>query len=161
MAFIRMRSPSKAPPVFRFDGSMEMMAMVLSLRSARNLRTISSTSDDFPAPPVPVIPRTGIFNPDASFSRLSKNNLLFSGKFSAADISPAISLKSLFFTFSTSNLSWAPTGKSHFTSKSLIIPWRVISRPSSGEYMRAIPYACNSLLSCGRITPPPPPKIRM
>ena len=30
-------------------------------KSIKNLRTSSSTKDDFPAPPVPVIPRTGIF----------------------------------------------------------------------------------------------------
>ena len=54
-----MRSPSKAPPVFLFVGSTETMAMLLSLKSIRKRRTSSSTSEDFPAPPVPVIPKTG------------------------------------------------------------------------------------------------------
>ena len=58
--FIRMRSPSKAPPVFRFVGSTETIAIFLSLKSIRKRRTSSSTNEDFPAPPVPVIPRTGV-----------------------------------------------------------------------------------------------------
>ena len=66
MAFMRMRSPSKAPPLFRREGSMEMMAIrKLSSWSRRIRRISSSVSDDFPAPPVPVMPNTGTFNPDA------------------------------------------------------------------------------------------------
>jgi len=34
------------------------MAISLSLKSKINLLTSSSTSEDFPAPPVPVIPKT-------------------------------------------------------------------------------------------------------
>ena len=60
MAFIRIRSPNNAPPVLRFDGSTEMIAMFLSLKSTVNRRTNSSTNDDLPAPPVPVIPSTGV-----------------------------------------------------------------------------------------------------
>ena len=57
MAFILMRSPSKAPPVFFFDGSTEITAIVLSVNVCRNRRTISSVTEDLPAPPVPVMPR--------------------------------------------------------------------------------------------------------
>ena len=89
MAFIRMRSPSKAPPVFRFDGSTEIMAMVLSV-SIKKRRTNSSTKDDFPAPPVPVMPNTGIFLVPISFfnslSRLSASAGTFSAKVIAAAI---------------------------------------------------------------------------
>jgi hypothetical protein len=60
MAFILILSPKRAPPVFRFEGSTETMAKCLSGKSARNLLTNSSTNDDLPAPPVPVIPRIGI-----------------------------------------------------------------------------------------------------
>ena len=52
MAFMRMRSPSKAPPVFRLEGSTEMMATRRSSKSRINRRTSSSTSEDLPAPPV-------------------------------------------------------------------------------------------------------------
>ena len=60
MAFILILSPRRAPPVFLLDGSTETMAMVFSLKSIKNRLTNSSTRDDFPEPPVPVIPRTGI-----------------------------------------------------------------------------------------------------
>ena len=63
---MRIRSPNKAPPVFFLLGSTEIMAMVLSVKSYKNLRTNSSTNEDFPAPPVPVIPKTGILEPAAS-----------------------------------------------------------------------------------------------
>jgi len=62
MAFIRIRSPSKAPPVLRFEGSTEMIPTVFSGKSIRNRRTSSSTKLDFPAPPVPVIPKTGVLD---------------------------------------------------------------------------------------------------
>ncbi|MBA7546681.1 hypothetical protein ES705_39073 [subsurface metagenome] len=60
IAFIRILSPSKAPPVLRFEGSTEMIAIVIPGKSTRNLLISSSTSDDLPAPPVPVIPITGV-----------------------------------------------------------------------------------------------------
>ena len=60
MAFMRMRSPSNAPPLLRREGSMEMTAMrKLSSWSKRMRRISSSVSEDLPAPPVPVIPTTG------------------------------------------------------------------------------------------------------
>ena len=60
MAFMRMRSPKSAPPVLRLDGSTDINPMVLVGKSIKNRRTNSSTKDDFPAPPVPVIPKTGV-----------------------------------------------------------------------------------------------------
>ena len=46
MAFIRIRSPNKAPPVLRLDGSTETIANFLSLKSIKKRRTNSSTNDD-------------------------------------------------------------------------------------------------------------------
>jgi hypothetical protein len=65
IAFIRILSPNKAPPVLRFEGSTEINPIVFSGKSIKKRRTNSSTKDDFPAPPVPVIPKTGIL--DVSF----------------------------------------------------------------------------------------------
>jgi hypothetical protein len=45
---------------FSFDGSTEINPIVFSGKSIKNRRTNSSTKEDFPAPPVPVIPNTGI-----------------------------------------------------------------------------------------------------
>ncbi len=61
IAFIRMRSPSNAPPVFRFVGSMDNIAILLSSTSFKKRRISSSVNELFPAPPVPVIPMTGMF----------------------------------------------------------------------------------------------------
>ena len=60
MAFILILSPNNAPPVFLLDGSTDTIAIFLSGKSAINLLTNSSTNDDFPAPPVPVTPSTGL-----------------------------------------------------------------------------------------------------
>ena len=59
MAFIRIRSPNNAPPVFLLDGSTDTIAICLSSKSIKNRLTNSSTNEDLPAPPVPVIPNTG------------------------------------------------------------------------------------------------------
>ena len=60
MAFMRMRSPKRAPPLLRREGSMEITAMRnWSSWSSRKRRISSSVSDDLPAPPVPVMPITG------------------------------------------------------------------------------------------------------
>ena len=59
MAFIRIRSPKSAPPVFLLDGSTDTIAICLSSKSIKNRLTNSSTNEDLPAPPVPVIPNTG------------------------------------------------------------------------------------------------------
>ena len=57
---MRIRSPKSAPPVFLFEGSTEIKPTVFSGKSIKNLRTNSSTREDFPEPPVPVIPKTGV-----------------------------------------------------------------------------------------------------
>ena len=57
--FMRILSPSSAPPVLRLDGSTETTAICLVGKSTKNRRTNSSTKEDFPEPPVPVIPNTG------------------------------------------------------------------------------------------------------
>ncbi len=60
MAFMRMRSPSKAPPLLRREGSIDTTAMRRSSPwSKRKRRISSSVKDDLPAPPVPVMPNTG------------------------------------------------------------------------------------------------------
>ena len=67
IAFMRMRSPSRAPPLLRRDGSMEITATRrLSSWSRRSRRISSSVSEDLPAPPVPVMPSTGIVRACAS-----------------------------------------------------------------------------------------------
>ena len=59
MAFMRIRSPRRAPPDLRFDGSTLIRPMRFSGKAARKRRTNSSTMEDLPAPPVPVMPKTG------------------------------------------------------------------------------------------------------
>ena len=60
IAFMRMRSPSSAPPVLRRDGSTARIAIFSrSPWSRRKRRTSSSVSELLPEPPVPVTPRTG------------------------------------------------------------------------------------------------------
>ena len=60
IAFILILSPKRAPPVLRFDGSTDTKPIVFSGKSIKKRRTNSSTKDDLPAPPVPVIPKTGV-----------------------------------------------------------------------------------------------------
>ncbi len=88
--FIRILSPNKAPPVFLLDGSTETTAIVLSVKSTKNRRTNSSTKEDFPEPPVPVIPKTGVLDSFAKAAILSKTVFASSAKFSAAEIIRAI-----------------------------------------------------------------------
>ena len=90
MAFIRILSPSNAPPVFLLDGSTDINPIVFSGKSLRKRRTNSSTKDDFPAPPVPVIPRTGIVLFSFFLWMASKVFAATSGKFSADEIIRAI-----------------------------------------------------------------------
>ena len=75
-AFIRMRSPSSAPPVFFRVGSIASTAMRVDLSRSNSRITSSSVRLDFPAPPVPVIPTmnpflglvsTSVFNSSKSF----------------------------------------------------------------------------------------------
>ena len=86
MAFIRILSPKSAPPVLRFEGSTETIAMVFEGKSIKYLLTNSSTVDDFPEPPVPVIPKTGIVDFFACSLISVKNSMCFFEKFSAAEI---------------------------------------------------------------------------
>ena len=79
-----MRSPSKAPPVFRFEGSTDIIPILLSGKSNKNLLTISSTILDLPDPPVPVIPKTGVFPLRDAYD--SERLGYLSLKFSSADI---------------------------------------------------------------------------
>ena len=137
MAFILILSPNNAPPVFRLDGSTETMAIFLSLKSSKNRLTNSSTILDLPDPPVPVIPKTGIFlvGKESSLRRCS----CFSGKFSREEMTLAISCGFCLPSAAISPVNMSPTGKSHCFSKSLIMPCSPIWRPSSGEYILAIP----------------------
>ena len=90
IAFIRILSPKSAPPVLRFEGSTEMIASRLSLKSIKKRRTNSSTKEDLPAPPVPVIPNTGVFDWSTNFL-IAFNSFSDSfGKFSLAEINRAI-----------------------------------------------------------------------
>ncbi len=66
------------------------MPMCFSGKSNKNLLTSSSTIEDLPAPPVPVIPSTGVFEALAFSFIFSKIPLFNSGKFSAALIRRAI-----------------------------------------------------------------------
>ncbi|OQB98291.1 MAG: hypothetical protein BWX79_03351 [Alphaproteobacteria bacterium ADurb.Bin100] len=68
IAFMRMRSPSRAPPLLRRDGSIEITATRgVSFWSSRRRRISSSVRDDLPAPPVPVMPSTGTLRAAADF----------------------------------------------------------------------------------------------
>ena len=58
--FILIRSPNNAPPVFLFVGSTDKIANFLVLKSLIKRLTSSSTNEDLPAPPVPVIPTTNV-----------------------------------------------------------------------------------------------------
>jgi hypothetical protein len=66
--FMRMRSPSSAPPVRRRVGSTEITAMRISGKLARKRLSSSSVTDDLPAPPVPVMPTTGVLPPASCHS---------------------------------------------------------------------------------------------
>ena len=133
MAFIRMRSPRRAPPVFRLEGSTLTRAMRFSGKSSKKRRTSSSTMEDFPAPPVPVIPRTGTVGREARTGSNALPNA--SALFSAAVMHRARSR-----TLRSPNLSMAPSRssregtvlKSAFSIKSLIMPCNPMARPSSG-----------------------------
>ena len=94
MEFIRILSPKSAPPVFFFEGSTETIAIFCSGFERKNLRTNSSVSEDFPAPPVPVIPMMGILESFALSSIVFTKSGLSSEKFSTAEITSAIDFES-------------------------------------------------------------------
>ena len=67
IAFMRIRSPSSAPPLLRRDGSIEITATCSASPWSRRRRRISSSVRlDLPAPPVPVMPITGVFTAAAA-----------------------------------------------------------------------------------------------
>ena len=67
----RIRSPSRAPPLLRLEGSTATIA-TLSAR-ARSARTIASSRVDLPEPGAPVIPTRGAPGKGASRSRRSSS----------------------------------------------------------------------------------------
>jgi hypothetical protein len=69
----------------RLLGSTDTIAICLVGKSMINLLTSSSTKLDLPAPPVPVIPNTGVVAVFDLSLIACKTSLCFSGKFSAAD----------------------------------------------------------------------------
>ena len=66
--FMRMRSPSSAPPVRRRVGSTLITAMCIFGKLARKRLSSSSVTEDLPAPPVPVMPMTGVLPPASCHS---------------------------------------------------------------------------------------------
>ena len=63
---IRIRSPRRAPPVRRRVGSTATIAISSCGNHSSSRATISSVTVLLPAPPVPVIPTTGVAAPAAS-----------------------------------------------------------------------------------------------
>ena len=63
--FILILSPNNAPPVFRRVGSTAKTAIRISGLFLENLSKSSSTTLLLPAPPVPVIPITGVSQIDS------------------------------------------------------------------------------------------------
>ncbi len=132
MAFILILSPNNAPPVFLLDGSTETIAIFFVGKSMMNLLTNSSTKEDFPAPPVPVIPSTGVSDCLAISFISDKIPLCFSGQFSAADIIRAIAFIFLLCISVIPPSKCSPTKKSDCLIRSFIIPCNPIALPSSG-----------------------------
>jgi hypothetical protein len=64
MAFMRMRSPSKRAARFAFGWVDRDDGDGFVGKSSKKRRTSSSTIEDFPAPPVPVMPRIGERTPE-------------------------------------------------------------------------------------------------
>ena len=97
-----------------------------------NRLTNSSTKEDFPAPPVPVIPNTGDFDVDANLFISFKVLECSFGQFSAADIILEIAFIFLSLISEILPFNFSPIKKSDFLIRSLIIPCNPISLPSSG-----------------------------
>ena len=109
-----------------------MIAIFFFGKSIINLLTNSSTKEDFPAPPVPVIPRTGVSELIAIFFISSNIVVCFAEQFSAAEIKRAIAFIFLLFTSEILPFNLFPIKKSDCVIRSLIIPCNPISLPSSG-----------------------------
>jgi hypothetical protein len=147
MAFMRMRSPRSAPPLLRRDGSMDTTAMdSASSRSRRRRRTSSSVRLDFPAPPVPVMPRTGMRRPAAISSIFARRPA--SALPSSSEVMSRASARQRFAvsgTVSDTAISASDFGACAERSMSVsarmepIMPFRPRCWPSSGEKSRATP----------------------
>ncbi|MBA7572146.1 hypothetical protein ES708_13922 [subsurface metagenome] len=133
MAFMRILSPSSAPPVFLREGSTEIIARVFFGKSLINRLTNSSIRDDFPAPPVPAIPNTGGSLYSDSFEILLIKGLAFVIEFSVIDINRAIERWFLLRISPVLISATFPAGKSAVFNRSFTIPCNPILRPSSGE----------------------------
>ena len=143
MAFMRIRSPSSAPPPLRRVGSMESTAMrSLSSWSSRKRRTSSSVSEDLPAPPVPVMPSTGRRVRRGEQRRASAGSRSGLGERDGAGQRAPCRPRS---RSSQRRRGHARRGRRR-THRiiSLIIPGRPRRWPSSGLKMRATPYSCSS-----------------
>ena len=112
------------------------MAIVFSGKSIKNRLTSSSTVEDFPEPPVPVIPKTGTLEVATKFSNGENKEQYLSCLFSAIEMKRAMVLIFLFFKLSiilfSLGIANECTGKSLFSTISLIIPCNPICLPSSG-----------------------------
>mmetsp|Transcript_1017 Transcript_1017/g.2556 ORF Transcript_1017/g.2556 Transcript_1017/m.2556 type:complete len:268 (+) Transcript_1017:493-1296(+) len=163
IAFMRMRSPSSAPPLLRRDGSMEISATrSASPWSSRRRRISSSVRLLLPAPPVPVMPSTGVFRPWA-WARSASTSAASALPFSSAVSSWASDRHAPSeWPVIASRLFGACTLKSWsaFMTISPIIPCRPMRWPSSGLKMRT-PCSASSRISAGTMTPPPPPNTWM
>ncbi len=103
---------------------------------ARKRRTSSSTSDDLPAPPVPVMPRTGataLSSRGASARRSASRCVgeVLGDRDERARSPPGRARRAA--RASGSKPAPGSPRKSHCSSRSSIIPWRPIARPSSGR----------------------------
>ena len=153
--FIRIRSPSSAPPPLRRVGSTAITATrSLSCWSTRKRRTSSSVSEDLPEPPVPVMPSTGAWLRAAACWMVSSSPPRRPS--SAPVMARATAKRSPLSTCSAvtepaSHRSWSQSA-----TTLLIIPTRPIRCPSSGEKM-VTPESRRRWISSRTITPPPPP----
>ncbi len=147
MAFIRMRSPSRAPPDFFLLGSTLITATVRESDVCRNRLSISSVREDFPDPPVPVMPSTGVF---AAIFSSRTGPVAGCGMDVSADSAAVMARAIRRMSMISPNGGWlsqapeetilpfsAPAGPVIFSrqrcSTSSIMPSRPIERPSSGE----------------------------
>jgi hypothetical protein len=156
IAFIRIRSPSSAPPPRRRVGSIATTATrTLSSWSRRSRRTSSSVSDDLPDPPVPVMPSTGTSRAAAT-SRTSRRTASGTTPASSEVIVLASARTDPPYSSSTGTCA-LDSATSHSAIIELIMPASPMRWPSSGEKMRATPYSCSARISSATMTPPPPP----
>ena len=140
MAFMRMRSPSRAPPPLRRVGSMARTAMrSLSSWSIRKRRTSSSVSDDLPEPPVPVMPRTGARCRPAAWamrSRAPASRVPVSSGGDHPGQGPVVAAEG---GLHVGRLRAAAAGRSHSAIMVLTMAASPMAWPSWGEKIRATP----------------------